>query len=58
MPLHKGVPKETFMSLVVTFTATFEPTILWLLKLTEHFHDIYSAILLWWPFSNALAFLK
>jgi hypothetical protein len=46
------------MSRVVLFTISFEPTILLLVKFTDHFHDIYSELSLWWPFSNALAFLK
>jgi hypothetical protein len=51
-------PKTTFMCPVVFFVATFESTILWLLKFTEYFYDIYSELSLWWPFSNALVFLK
>jgi hypothetical protein len=46
------------MSLVVVLTVTFKVTISLFLKIIKHLCDICSEFLLWWSFSNCLAFRK
>jgi hypothetical protein len=46
------------MSPVVILTVTLKLIVFWLLKIIKHLYDICTEFLLYWKFSNYIAFRK